>query len=166
MVRTITVCILPIIVHQVNFPFINMYVIITFIIITIRVIINFIYFSQKVRFDATKVRYFIMSRRSLTYFEQHFLFSNRLVALFIGLHPNRSSNNQLLLFCVVTVYLFPIIVHQVNDVFLFLRIIIIYIIIGYFDIIIILIISFKRIHLQKDTLCVELLIKCLYYLFL
>ncbi|KAL2714432.1 uncharacterized protein V1478_015617 [Vespula squamosa] len=58
-------------------------------------------FAMKVRFDATKVRYTIMSRRSLTYFEQHFLFSNRLVTLLLGLHPNRSSNNQLFLFCML-----------------------------------------------------------------
>lgn len=130
----------------------NMYVIITFIIITIRIITNSIYFSQKVCFDAAKVRYTIMPRRSQTSFEQHFLFSNRLTALVIN--PNRSLNNQLFLFCAITVYLFPIIVHQVNDGFL--CIIITYNIIGHFDIIIILILSFKRINPQKGTLCVEL----------
>ncbi|XP_035737962.1 uncharacterized protein LOC118448607 [Vespa mandarinia] len=53
-----------------------------------------------------------MFRGDLTNFEQHFLFSNRLVALVIGLHPNRNLNNQLFLVCLVTIYLFPIIVHQ------------------------------------------------------
>ncbi|KAF7386945.1 hypothetical protein HZH66_011397 [Vespula vulgaris] len=72
-------------------------------------------FSQKVCFDAAKVRYTIMPRRSQTSFEQHFLFSNRLTALVIN--PNRSLNNQLFLFCAITVYLFPIIVHQMKLIF-------------------------------------------------
>ncbi|KAF7388757.1 hypothetical protein HZH68_012699 [Vespula germanica] len=69
----------------------------------------------KICLDAAKVRYTIMSRRSQTSFEQHFLFSNRLTALVIN--PNRSLNNQLFLFCAITIYLFPIIVHQMKLIF-------------------------------------------------
>lgn len=134
--------------------------IIIYIIIAIRIITDCIYFPKKVRFDTLDT---IMPRRGLTYFEQHFMFSNRLAALVMGLNPHSNLKNQLFLICGVTIYVIPIIVHQVKDSFLFLWMIITYIIIGYFGIIITLIIFFKSMHSKRGILC-RITIKCLYYL--
>nr|XP_050861022.1 uncharacterized protein LOC127068650 isoform X2 [Vespula vulgaris] len=53
-----------------------------------------------------------MSIRGMSYYEKHFFFSNRLVKLLIGLRPSQNVNKQLLLFCIVTVYVFPMFVFQ------------------------------------------------------
>ncbi|XP_047360798.1 uncharacterized protein LOC124953449 isoform X3 [Vespa velutina] len=61
------------------------------------------------------VRLFIMSAASgLTYFEQHFLFSNKFFQCTMGLRPYQSSNDLLVQVCSAGLYGFPIIAHQVN----------------------------------------------------
>ncbi|KAL2738171.1 hypothetical protein V1477_011530 [Vespula maculifrons] len=53
-----------------------------------------------------------MSIRGMSYYEKHFFFSNQLVKLLIGLRPSQNAKKQLLLFCIVTVYVFPMFVFQ------------------------------------------------------
>lgn len=65
-------------------------------------------------FNSVNIRYISMSLRGLSYYEQHFFLTNRLVQLLIGLRPSQSSHEQLLLVSVVTLYVLPAIVHQVN----------------------------------------------------
>ncbi|XP_047360822.1 uncharacterized protein LOC124953455 [Vespa velutina] len=48
----------------------------------------------------------------LTYFEQHFLFSNKLFQYTMGLRPYQNSRDLLFHVCIITVYLFPGIAHQ------------------------------------------------------
>ncbi|KAL2714435.1 hypothetical protein V1478_015620 [Vespula squamosa] len=57
-------------------------------------------------------RLFTMSIIGMSYYDKHFFFSNRLVKLLIGLKPSQSANKQLLLFCLITVYIFPMIAQQ------------------------------------------------------
>ncbi|KAF7388756.1 hypothetical protein HZH68_012698 [Vespula germanica] len=59
-----------------------------------------------------------MSLRGLSYYEQHFFLTNRLVQLLIGLRPSQSSHEQLLLVSVVTLYVLPAIVHQFYQLFI------------------------------------------------
>ncbi|XP_035737964.1 uncharacterized protein LOC118448608 [Vespa mandarinia] len=54
-----------------------------------------------------------MSTRGACFFEQHFLFSNRLVQFVLGLRPNQNSNDQLFQLCTVIAYVLPIIIHQI-----------------------------------------------------
>ncbi|KAL2714434.1 LOW QUALITY PROTEIN: hypothetical protein V1478_015619 [Vespula squamosa] len=54
------------------------------------------------------VRYSTMSPIGLSYYERHFLFSNRLVQFFLGLN----SRDQFFMFCAILLYLLPMIVHQ------------------------------------------------------
>ncbi|XP_035737958.1 uncharacterized protein LOC118448602 [Vespa mandarinia] len=59
------------------------------------------------------VRIFIMSVASgLTYFEQHFLFSNKLFQYTMGLRPYQNSRDLLFQVCIITIYLFPGVAHQ------------------------------------------------------
>lgn len=75
-----------------------------------------------------------MILRSLTTnFEEHFLFSNRLVQFLIGLRPHQNSNNHFFLFSTVTVYVLPGILHQVICFYLWS---ILYIYISFFFVII------------------------------
>ncbi|XP_035737957.1 uncharacterized protein LOC118448601 [Vespa mandarinia] len=48
----------------------------------------------------------------LTYFEQHFLFSNKFFQCTMGLRPYQSSDDLLIQVCSVVLYGFPIIAHQ------------------------------------------------------
>ncbi|KAL2738169.1 LOW QUALITY PROTEIN: hypothetical protein V1477_011528 [Vespula maculifrons] len=66
-------------------------------------------------FILRKITYFRMSVRSISYFEQHFLFSYRLVQLITGLHYYQSSYDQLYLFCVITVFLSTMILYQFHQ---------------------------------------------------
>nr|KAF7411041.1 hypothetical protein H0235_013648 [Vespula pensylvanica] len=59
-----------------------------------------------------------MSLRGLSYYEQHFFLTNRLVQLLIGLRPSQSSHEQLLLVSVVTLYVLPAIMHQFYQLFI------------------------------------------------
>ncbi|KAL2714436.1 LOW QUALITY PROTEIN: hypothetical protein V1478_015621 [Vespula squamosa] len=59
-------------------------------------------------------RLFTMSIIGMSYYDKHFFFSNRLVKLLIGLKPSQSANKQLLLFCLITVYIFPMIAQQIS----------------------------------------------------
>ncbi|KAL2714430.1 hypothetical protein V1478_015615 [Vespula squamosa] len=53
-----------------------------------------------------------MATRRVNFFEQHFLLSNRLVQLVLGLRPYQNSNGQLIALCSITIFLFPGIFHQ------------------------------------------------------
>ncbi|KAI4484003.1 hypothetical protein M0804_007459 [Polistes exclamans] len=55
-----------------------------------------------------------MSLKGSSYYKQHFLYSNRLVQLIMGLRPNQSSYDQLFRWCTVSAYVLPMIVHQVQ----------------------------------------------------
>lgn len=55
-----------------------------------------------------------MSLRGLSYYEQHFLFSNRLVQLVIGLNPEQTSIQILFIFSMIAAYVLPMILHQVK----------------------------------------------------
>ncbi|XP_043486400.1 uncharacterized protein LOC122513930 [Polistes fuscatus] len=50
-------------------------------------------------------------------FNEHFFFSNKLVLTICGLHPDQSKNDQLFLFCAITLYVFPALVHQFYQLF-------------------------------------------------
>lgn len=67
-----------------------------------------------VYFVTANVKYFEMSRRGLTCFEQHFFFSNRPIQFFMGQSSYQSSYDQLFALCAVIVFVLPLIVHQVN----------------------------------------------------
>ncbi|KAL2714463.1 LOW QUALITY PROTEIN: uncharacterized protein V1478_015648 [Vespula squamosa] len=57
--------------------------------------------------------YFNMSVTSgLTYYEQHFLYSNKFCQYIMGLRPYQSSNDLLFQVCTVTAYVLPTIAHQ------------------------------------------------------
>nr|KAF7411044.1 hypothetical protein H0235_013651 [Vespula pensylvanica] len=58
-----------------------------------------------------------MARRRVNIFEQHFLLSNRLVQLVLGLRPYQNSNDQLIALCTITIFLFPGIFHQFYQLF-------------------------------------------------
>lgn len=55
-----------------------------------------------------------MSLRGLSYYEQHFLLSNRLVQLVIGFHPEQTSIQILFIFSMIAAYVLPMILHQVK----------------------------------------------------
>ncbi|KAL2714464.1 LOW QUALITY PROTEIN: hypothetical protein V1478_015649 [Vespula squamosa] len=57
--------------------------------------------------DYYTVENFTMAKRSVSFFEQHFFFSNRLVQFMLGLRSDKNSNYQLFIYCIVTVYLIP-----------------------------------------------------------
>ncbi|XP_047361025.1 uncharacterized protein LOC124953543 [Vespa velutina] len=59
-----------------------------------------------------------MSLRGLTYFDQHFLLSNRLLQFLIRIRPEQNTNDQFFLFCAVTVYVSPMILHQFYQLFM------------------------------------------------
>nr|KAF7411043.1 hypothetical protein H0235_013650 [Vespula pensylvanica] len=54
-----------------------------------------------------------MCTRGVSFFEQHFLLSNRLVQFVLGLRPNQNSNDQLFLLCSIIAYVLPILTHQI-----------------------------------------------------
>ncbi|KAL2714431.1 hypothetical protein V1478_015616 [Vespula squamosa] len=58
-----------------------------------------------------------MATRRVNFFEQHFLLSNRLVQLVLGLRPYQNSNDQLIALCSITIFLFPGIFHQLYQLF-------------------------------------------------
>nr|KAF7411042.1 hypothetical protein H0235_013649 [Vespula pensylvanica] len=58
-----------------------------------------------------------MATRGVSFVEQHFFLSNRLVQLVLGLHRNQSSNNQLLLLSTIIAYVLPIIIYQLYQLF-------------------------------------------------
>lgn len=55
-----------------------------------------------------------MARRGMNFFEQHFFFSNKLVQLIFGLRSDQNSQKQLFIVCAVTIYVLPVIGHQVS----------------------------------------------------
>ncbi|XP_014613403.1 PREDICTED: uncharacterized protein LOC106791908 [Polistes canadensis] len=50
--------------------------------------------------------------RGLTYYENHFLYSNKLFQFIMGLRPYQNSNFQLFQLCTTIVYIVPIFVHS------------------------------------------------------
>ncbi|KAI4487798.1 hypothetical protein M0802_011813 [Mischocyttarus mexicanus] len=53
-----------------------------------------------------------MTGRGLTFYKQHFFFSNLLVRFLLGFDQYRSRNQQLFLVSTIIVYTLPLIVHQ------------------------------------------------------
>lgn len=72
--------------------------------------------SQEIIFypDTLEVTQFEMSLNGLIYFEEHFLFSYRVVQFIMGLRPYQNSYDQLLFICVIIFYSLPMILYQVN----------------------------------------------------
>ncbi|KAL2714465.1 uncharacterized protein V1478_015650 [Vespula squamosa] len=65
-------------------------------------------------FISENVRHFKMARKGVNFFEQHFLFSNRLVQLILGVRPDQNFKKQLFILCSVIIYVLPVIIHQVD----------------------------------------------------
>ncbi|KAF7388643.1 hypothetical protein HZH68_012585 [Vespula germanica] len=61
---------------------------------------------------AENVKYFAMSLECQFYYEQHFLLSNRIVQLVLGLHPSQCPSDQLFQCCTLAIYVLPMIAHQ------------------------------------------------------
>ncbi|XP_047361027.1 uncharacterized protein LOC124953545 [Vespa velutina] len=59
-----------------------------------------------------------MTTRGVNFFEQHFLLSNRLVQLVLGLRPYQNWNGQLITLCIITIFLFPGIFYQLYQLFI------------------------------------------------
>ncbi|KAI4484000.1 hypothetical protein M0804_007456 [Polistes exclamans] len=55
--------------------------------------------------------------RGLTYYENHFLYSNKLFQFIMGLRPYQNSNFQLFQLCTTIVYMVPIFVHSLYPLF-------------------------------------------------
>ncbi|KAF7388641.1 hypothetical protein HZH68_012583 [Vespula germanica] len=64
-----------------------------------------------------KLKVLTMSLRGLCYYEHHFLLSNRLVQLIIGLRPHQTSIQAFFIFSAITVYVLPMILHQFYQLF-------------------------------------------------
>lgn len=55
-----------------------------------------------------------MSLRGSEYYEQHFLLSKEIVQFILGVRRHQNSKDLLFFLCVVTIYVLPMIVHQVK----------------------------------------------------
>ncbi|KAI4487800.1 hypothetical protein M0802_011815 [Mischocyttarus mexicanus] len=58
-----------------------------------------------------------MSMTRLGQYEEPFIFSNRLVKFVLGMKPNQNANHMLLKWCILAIYLLPIIVIQMQQLF-------------------------------------------------
>lgn len=76
---------------------------------------------------------FTMDPRDRSFYSEHFFFSNRLVQLLLGLHNNKNSKVQLIVFFTIIAFIFLGVVQQVNVSFLNVHIIISFIIIIIID---------------------------------
>nr|KAF7411004.1 hypothetical protein H0235_013611 [Vespula pensylvanica] len=56
--------------------------------------------------------------KGMNFFEQHFLFSNRLVQLILGVRPNQNFKKQLFILCAVIIQILPIVGYQFYQIFI------------------------------------------------
>ncbi|KAF7386937.1 hypothetical protein HZH66_011389 [Vespula vulgaris] len=76
-----------------------------------------VFVASHVVYAGFKLKVLTMSLRGLSYYEHHFLLSNRLVQLIIGLRPHQTSIQAFFIFSAITVYVLPMILHQFYQLF-------------------------------------------------